>query len=125
MKKPLQQDLGGAKAAVGEERRRSQRVMIRMPVTLRVTVEGKELTLPAFTVSVNDHGAMLMCGRGIPGGTKLELRNEHTGETQTCRVTRTAVESQQSFMIPVEFAAHNPGFWHISFPPDDWKPTDN
>ena len=90
MKKPLQQDLGGSKAAVGEERRRSQRVMIRMPVTLRVTVDGKELTLPAFTVSVNDHGAMLMCGRGIPGGTKLELRNEHTGETQTCRVTRTA-----------------------------------
>lgn len=125
MKEPFSRDTGGAKVLLGESRRRSQRVMIRMAVTLRTTMDGQDVDLPAFTVSVNDHGAMLMCNRAFPTGSKLEMRNNHTHESQACRVTRTPVESQQSFLIPVEFSAPNPAFWRISFPPDDWKPTED
>jgi hypothetical protein len=122
MKKPLSGDAGGAQVLPGEERRRSQRVMIRVPVTL--TVAGQKVALEAVTVSVNDHGALLQCSKTIATGAKVELHNIRSNQKQACRVTRAAIESQQSYLIPVEFLALAPGFWGISFPPTDWKPPD-
>ncbi len=43
----------------GEERRRSQRVIIRIPVTLELTKSGQVIKIPAHTVAVNVHGAMV------------------------------------------------------------------
>ena len=108
-----------------DERRRSQRVIIRIPVTLERMVAGKKSTVRAVTASVNDHGAMLMCTRNLPVDTTLELVNEQTSKKQSCRVTRAALENQQGYLIPVEFASPAPGFWHISFPPPGWKPLDS
>jgi hypothetical protein len=108
----------------GEERRRSQRVMLKIPVNLTITIAGKVVTANAATVSVNDHGAMLSCTRSFPAETMLELQNERTGERMTCRVTRSPIENQGGYLIPVEFATVNPSFWRISFPPRDWKPGD-
>jgi hypothetical protein len=96
--------------------------MLRVAVTLQMTVAGQTVTLQGVTLSVNDHGAMLQCSRTLAAGSKVEIRNDRTGQKQICRVTRTPVESQQSFLIPVEFTPPAPGFWHISFPPTDWKP---
>ncbi len=45
----------------GEERRRSQRVIIRIPVTLELTKSGQVIKIPAHTVAVNVHGAMVLC----------------------------------------------------------------
>jgi hypothetical protein len=96
--------------------------MVRVPVTL--VVAGQQRTLEAFTVSVNDHGAMVQCSQTIASGTKVELHNTRTNQKQACRVTRAAIESQQGYLIPVEFLSPAPGFWGISFPPTDWKPPD-
>jgi len=115
----------GSQLSPGDERRRSQRVMIRIPVTLEMTVAGKKVTVRAGTASVNDHGAMLLCTKNLPVDTTFEMVNDRTNEKQSCRVTRTATENQQGYLIPVEFAAPAPGFWHISFPPPGWKPLDN
>ena len=109
----------------GEERRRSQRVMIRVPVTLSLQVAGQTVTIRAETVAVNDHGAMLLCSRILAAGTKLELQNDRTRQKLPCRVTRAPQESPEGFLIPVEFAASSPGFWQISFPPTNWKPLDD
>jgi hypothetical protein len=110
---------------VGEERRRSQRVMVRVPVTLTFDVAGKSVTVQAITVSVNDHGAMLQCTRTLPAEIKLELQNDRTREKMACRVTRAPIENSDGYMIPVEFSAPAPGFWRISFPPVDWKPVED
>ena len=100
--------------------------MIRVPVTLQLTVTGqKPTTVKGFTVSVNDHGAMVSCPRPIASGAKVELQNDRSGQKQLCRVTRAPMESQQNYMIPVEFLSLAPGFWGISFPPTDWKPLDD
>ena len=88
-------------------------------------VAGKKVTVRAGTASVNDHGAMLLCTKNLPVDTTFEMVNDRTNEKQSCRVTRTATENQQGYLIPVEFAAPAPGFWHISFPPPGWKPLDN
>jgi hypothetical protein len=106
----------------GEERRRSQRVILRVPVILRITVAGKIVTVPAHTVSVNDHGAMLLCKRSFDAQIVVEMENDRTNEKIQCRVTRTPMENAEGYLVPVEFSKPAPQFWRISFPPRDWKP---
>ena len=115
----------GQQVLPGEERRRSQRVMVRTPVTLYVTIANQPLTIQAETVAVNDHGAMVLCSRTLPADMKLEIRNDRTGERLWCRVTRTPRDTPEGSLIPVEFDTPARGFWHISFPPTDWKPLDS
>lgn len=112
---------GGFPVLRGDERRKSQRVMIRMPVTLEFASEGKRITLDAMTESVNDHGALLLCTRLVASDTNLEIRRENTQQKQLCRVTRAPIESAEGYLVPVEFSAAAPSFWGISFPPANWK----
>ncbi len=109
----------------GEERRRSQRVMVRAPVTLFVSMANQELTLRAHTVAVNDHGATVVCSRSLAADTKLQIQNDRTRQRVPCRVTRNPRETPEGYVIPVEFETPAPGFWHISFPPTDWKSLDD
>jgi hypothetical protein len=123
--KPAAQVDAGPQLQPAEERRRSQRVIIQVPVTLELMAGGSKVTVKAKTASVNDQGAMLICPKNFPVDTKLELVNERTSQKQSCRVTRTASENQQGYLIPVAFAASAPGFWQICFPPPGWKPLEN
>jgi hypothetical protein len=107
-----------------EDRRRSQRVVIRVPVTVEVTIAGEAVTFAAHTVAVNDQGAMLAAPRTLAVDSHLEITNDRTRHHVTARVTRTPPESSEGFLIPVEFIAPAVGFWQISFPPKDWKPVD-
>jgi hypothetical protein len=115
----------GGRVLVGEEKRRSQRVMLKIPVTLKIMVAGKAVIAHAATVSVNDHGAMLMCTRSFAAETALELENERSNQKINCRVTRAPVENTDGYLIPVEFATSCPSFWGITFPPRDWKPSED
>jgi hypothetical protein len=103
----------------------SQRVVVRVPVTLQMTVAGQRVALQAVTVYVSAYGALIQCSRRIDCATKLEMQNDRTGQKQICKVTLTPTESQQSYLIPLEFASPTPGFWQISFPPTDWKPVND
>ena len=109
----------------GEERRRSQRVIIRVPVTLIVTENGQPVKISAHTVAVNIHGAMLVCPRSLDADTNLEVVNGRTNEKVSSRVTRATRESSEGFLIPVEFTAAAPNFWQITFPPSNWKAPEN
>lgn len=108
----------------GEERRRSQRVIIRVPVTIVFEREGQTVKASAHTVAVNIHGAMVVCPRSIEENTNLELENGRTGEKVGSRVTRSPRESAEGYLIPVEFTTPSPNFWQISFPPTNWKGTE-
>lgn len=99
--------------------------MIRVPVTLEVPIASQAVTIHAVTVAVNDHGAMLLCSRTLAVDTKLELQHDGTRQRLPCRVTRPPRESSEGFLIPVEFQTPTPGFWHISFPPTDWRPLED
>ena len=105
----------------GEERRRSQRVIIRVPVTLEATISGQKIKAGAFTVAVNIHGAMVLSPRSFDAEAKIEIQNNRTGERTEVRVTRTPRESAEGYLIPLEFTAPSPKFWQISFPPENWK----
>ena len=107
-----------------EDRRRSQRVVIRVPVTVQVKAAGETTTFAAHTVAVNDHGAMLASPQMIAVNTQIDNTNDRTQQRVTARVTRTPPESSEGYLIPVEFISAAPGYWQISFPPKDWKPVD-
>ena len=109
----------------GEERRRSQRVIIVVPVTLGMTKDGKLVKMSAHTVAVNIHGAMVVCHRSLDSETKVEILNERTQERTSARVTRTPRQSAEGFLIPLEFEKPFPMFWQISFPPSTWKPNND
>jgi len=109
----------------GEERRRSQRVIIRMPVTVEVNIDGKSERSAAHTVAVNIHGAMLVCPRNLDADTMLQVHNERTRQKIEARVTRTPRETAEGFLIPIEFTSPAPEFWQISFPAANWKPSES
>jgi len=110
--------------APGVERRRSQRVVIRIGVTLHYAEQGRPASVRAYTLEVNDHGAMLICAHSFPAATKLELQHARTRQRQWCHVTRAPRETSEGFQIPVEFETPMKGFWQISFPSTNWKPTE-
>jgi hypothetical protein len=112
----------GEQLAPAAERRRSQRVVIRIPVRLRFNLGKKEETLEARTVVVNDHGALLICSRVFPVGTPLEVENLRNQRRQLCRVLRVPRITDLGFEVPIEFESAAPGFWGISFPPPGWEP---
>jgi len=115
----------GAALLPGEERRRSQRVIIRVPVTLLVAENGQTVKTSAHTVAVNIHGAMVLSPRPLDEDARLELVNERTGEKVLSRVTRSPRESSEGYLIPLEFITPTPNFWQISFPPTNWKAPEN
>jgi len=115
---PLDSKSQASPAALpGVEHRRSQRVMIRLPVSLELTAPAPPKTLRAHTVSVNEHGALLIAPESLPGGTRLRLKNDRTGEQQACHAIRNSVEMPDGYCVAVEFDGPAAGFWHITFPP--------
>jgi len=109
----------------GEERRRSHRVIIRVPVALEVTMQGQKIKTNAITVAVNIHGAMVLCPRPFDAETIVEIRNERTHDRAASRVTRAPRESAEGYLIPLEFTTPTPNFWQIVFPPANWKSSDS
>lgn len=122
---PKEQSGRGSVLMAGEERRRSQRVIIRVPVTLVFQENGQAVKLAAHTVAVNIHGAMVLCKRSLDAETQVEVVNGRTDEKIGSRVTRSPRDSAEGFLIPLEFMTASPHFWQISFPPANWKSPEN
>ena len=117
--------LFGVWSLAGEDRRRSQRVVIRIPIMLEMSENGQTVRIPACTSSVNSHGAIVVSPRALGADAKVALVNERTREKIDCRVTRAPRECSGGSLIPVEFSSASPNFWHITFPVEGWKPVEN
>jgi hypothetical protein len=117
--------LGKVARPVGlEEKRRSQRVMLRVRANIHVALQGKQSSFEVTTLSVNDHGAIVVVERNLPTGTTLVLEHGNTKECVACKVARPAREMPEGYHIPIEFDSPAPDFWKIAFPPTDWRPQD-
>ena len=114
----------GSPFQVGSDatRRRSQRVILTMAVTVR-TVDGPKVTPfeeETHTLVVNVHGALVVLAGQVTKGQKLLLTNRATKQEQMCRVASLGPTSEGKAQIGIEFLKPSPDFWHISFPPEDW-----
>jgi hypothetical protein len=99
-----------------EERRRAQRVLVRMRVL--VHVPGKSNVIEGFTHTVSASGAMIILPEGFPSGAKFTLENPKTQQRVDVHVVRPAQINQEGSLVPVEFLSPAPQFWNISFPPN-------
>ena len=103
-----------ARLLTAEERRRAQRVLLRMRVLIHVP--GKP-AIEGTTHTVSENGAMLILPDAIPEGTKLSIENPKSQKTVEARVVRPPQMSNDGAQVPIEFMAPSPAFWNIFFPP--------
>jgi hypothetical protein len=99
-----------------EERRRAQRVLLRMRVLAHVT--GKVDAIEGFTHTVSATGAMIILPEGFAQGTKFILENPKTQQKVEVNVVRPSQLNQEGALMPIEFLSPAPQFWNIFFPPN-------
>lgn len=103
-------------------RRRSQRLFIQIPVVVEGQLANKsEFSDKAQTVVVNAHGALVELGVSLEPGQRVLLRNVRTNEKIASEVKLVTPGESGKYNVALEFVDPNPGFWHISFPPEDWS----
>jgi PilZ domain len=106
-------------------RRRSQRVLLRLPVLVIARGPDRQhVSETAFTTNVSAHGALLVMSMRVEVTQKILIRNTETLEEQFVRVIHVTPAAEGKSDIGVEFLKPAPKFWRISFPPDDWTPKD-
>ncbi len=106
---------GLTRPLTAEERRRAQRVLVRISVKVHVT--GKTQIMEGYTHTVSANGALIVVPESLAQGTKITIENVKTQKTIEATVARPPQFSPDGSMLPVEFAAVSPTFWNIFFPP--------
>ena len=105
------------------EARRSQRVLLRIPIQVKgLPEDGIAITEDTTTVEVNAHGALIALAMRVRAGQKLVLRNWGTAKDQDCRVVHIKEIPDVKNEVGIAFSFPNAKFWDIQFPPEDWKP---
>jgi PilZ domain-containing protein len=105
-----------ARPQTAEERRRAQRVLLKMPVIIHIP--GKAHPLHGFTHTVSASGAMIILPEGISMGTKLSIENPKTQKKVEAHVVRPPQLNADGSLVPIEFTTPSPQFWNIFFPPN-------
>ena len=98
-----------------EERRRAQRVLLR--ININIQLEGKTNVIQGQTHTVSENGAMLILHDNLPENTKLSIENPKTQKKVDARVVRPGQHTSEGILVPVEFLAPSPNFWSVFFPP--------
>lgn len=102
--------------------RRSQRVIARIRVNVRGPLNADQvLTEVGHTLVVNAHGALISVAMPVQVNELLAIKNVITGEERHSRVIRVAAQAPAQNEVAIEFMDPSPRFWHIDFPPADWK----
>lgn len=102
-------------------RRRSERVMLQIPVkVLAETPDRVQVEEDTHTLVVNAHGGLMKLKMELLQGQPIMLVNPQTGMEQGCRVVRIDQPSPDYFAVAFEFDRPAPHFWPVVFPPSDW-----
>jgi len=104
-------------------RRRSQRVLMQVPVRLCGTdAQGKKFEEETATLAINAHGALVPMQARVTSGGKVQLQHNLTKEEQECHVAFLGPVRAGKAEVGLEFSEARPSFWRVAFPPEDWSP---
>jgi len=107
-----------------ENRRRSERVVLRIPVVVVAEDEDrKQIQEGAETQVVNAHGGLLRMRQHLHVGQSFLLNNPQSGSEMSCRVVRIEEDGMDFYRLAFEFDRPAPHFWPVVFPPADWTAT--
>ena len=105
-----------------EERRRSKRLLLDVPLVIRGENTGTEpFEEETFSISVSAHGALVVLAAKVALGQKVFLKNPKTRDETEGRIARFGPLYGGLAQVGIEFAQPAPEFWHIESPPDNWK----
>jgi PilZ domain len=105
------------------ERRRSQRVLLRIPIAVIAPGADKNVVREqTHTLVVNAHGALISLALPVHVGQLVILQNPETDEEQPCRIIRANPAAGGASEVGIEFLKPAPNFWRVAFPPEDWIP---
>lgn len=109
--------------ASSQYRRRSQRVLMQVPVRIRGNdALGQQFEEETETLAINAHGALVLVAARVTSGSKMLLRHKRTEEEQECHVAFLGPVRNGRAEIGLEFSSPRPTFWRVAFPPEDWSP---
>jgi hypothetical protein len=113
---PMSDTMKGSVAKLADEygssRRRTQRVKIAIPVTVRIPKANASFYEEATeTVVVNAHGCLALLAVPLATGQQVRIVNAKSSE-------------EGKTEVGLEFSEPAPRFWRITFPPEDWNPAD-
>jgi hypothetical protein len=104
------------------DRRRSERVMLRMLIkVIAEDTQRQRQQFEAMTQVVNAHGGLMKMQTELHVGQPMLLINPKNHVEQACRVVRVDDTADEDFAIAFEFDKPNAKFWPVVFPPEDWK----
>ena len=112
--------VSGAPSESAAERRRTQRVLIAMPVLVRGGSGPKAFEEETTTVSVSANGCLVRLGHPVVRGQEIAIVNPKTAEELPSTVTFIGLKEGNKAEVGAEFAEPSPLFWRIAFPPPDW-----
>jgi len=103
-------------------RRRSQRVLMTIPVRVSGKTGAGAFEEDARTRAISAHGALIHLLTQVYRGQRLTLSNVQTKAALECVVAHIDRRQSDQPQVGVEFMLPNPMFWHVAFPPKDWTP---
>ncbi len=107
----------------GAERRRSTRLTVTIPITLRgKEASGREFRERTHAVALNNHGARIITAHELLPGTELTIENTFAGLAAPAVVVWSGERRtpRDPFEVGVQLA--KPGnVWGIEFPPENWQ----
>ena len=106
---------GLTRPMTSEERRRAQRVLLRVPVKL--VVDGKTQEIAGATHTVSATGALVQLPEALAQGTKITIENVTTKNKAEAHVPRPPQFSSEGALVPIEFTGPAVNFWAVFFPP--------
>jgi hypothetical protein len=102
----------------GAEQRRSERILIDVPVVVKGTpvgaADGRSFQEETFTVTISPHGALLMLAAGVTLGQRIVLRNSLNQREQEARVAYKGTAHAGLAQVGIEFLRESPEFWPIN-----------
>jgi hypothetical protein len=103
------------------ERRRGERVLIRMPIKVYgIGKDGKHVNEDAEAIVVSRGGALLRATTPLKAGSSLEVRHGLSQQTERFRVVWVSERSKEGkYDVGIELQEPRDEFWGIRFPPVD------
>lgn len=108
-------------APADDNKRRSSRVFVRMPVAAKgKNTDGRTFRETSETILVSAHGCLLYLNHSVEEGSVVVINNPVSEEEQECRVVFVGDSSKKGQRVGLEFLTPAPHFWGIDFAPD-WQ----
>lgn len=104
-------------------RRRSQRVMLSVPVTVLGKTAQGQFSENTHTMVISPHGALVGLKAKVTQGQTVRLKSVTSPEEQECQVIWVGPTAEGKAQLGLEFTKPAPKFWGVSFPSADWSPA--